>query len=90
MNALPASWHAPIARQPRDSYGQQMLDATEPIVAAVQARDRHALRTAIDRALTIPQPAGEDPVVWLAGALAAQINPAVPLAQRIPWTENAA
>lgn len=90
MSALPVSWHAPIARRSRAGYGQQVLDATEPIIAAARARDPHALRRAIDRALTIPQPPGEDPVVWLAGALASQINPAVPLAQRIPWTENAA
>lgn len=90
MSPLPASWHAPIAHLPRDAYGQQVLDATEPIIAAVRGGDSHALRAAIDRALTIPQPPGEDPVVWLAGALASQINPAVPLAQRIPWTENAA
>lgn len=45
-------------------------------------------RPAVDRALALQAPPGEDPVTWLVLALAAQVDPGVPLEQRLPWVDN--
>ena len=66
--------HTPLARQdPRAAYGDRMVAAVDAIVTATHAGDSPALITAVDEALTIPQPAGEDPVHWLAAALALHV-----------------
>lgn len=90
MNRLPSSWHAPLTAPRPDSYGDAVLNATEAIIAAVHARDPHALQAAVDRVLAARQPAGEDPVTWLVAALAVQVDPSVPLEQRAAWVGGAA
>lgn len=70
-------WHTPLAqlgkRQPqpsREDYEQAILAAVPEIVAAVRDWDGPGLASAVDRALALPPSPGEDPVHWLAAALA--------------------
>lgn len=67
--------HAPLVprQDPRAAYGDRMVAAADQVVAAAHAGDGAGLLRAVDEALTVPQPAGEDPVHWLAAALATRI-----------------
>lgn len=66
--------HTPLARLDlRASYGDRMVAAADQVVAAAHAGDGAGLLRAVDEALTVPHPVGEDPVHWLAGALAMRI-----------------
>lgn len=63
--------HTPIAQQdPRAAYGDRMVAAADQVVVAAHAGDGLGLQHAVDEALALPQPVGEDPVHWLAAALA--------------------
>lgn len=66
--------HTPLVRQdPRAVYGDRMVTASDQVVAAAQAGDGPGLQHAVDEALALPQPGGEEPVHWLAAALAMRI-----------------
>ncbi|MER7433156.1 hypothetical protein ABT341_00350 [Pseudonocardia alni] len=60
----------PRQRQ-REVYGDRIGEAAELVLSAYLDRDGDGLRTAVDRALALRQPAGEDPVHWLCAALSA-------------------
>lgn len=65
--------HAPLVprQRQRELYGDRIGQAAENVLAAYVDRDGAALRVAVDEALALRQPPGEDPVHWLCAALSA-------------------
>lgn len=77
--------HDDARAEARARYGETLLHATSRIVGSVHDDGPDQVRDAIDHALTIEQPPGEDPVVWLVTALAAQVNPEATPSERLGW-----